>query len=112
MVKVTVEFFTARDGKSPISEFLKRGGARYETKILRQLLYVQEFGLTPAVPNVKKLRGTPLWELRVLGKDNLRLLCAAIGKKVVALHIFIKKKQKTPLKEIEIALRRYQGIDK
>ncbi len=117
MSKVTVEFFTARDGKSPISEFLKHCVARQETKILRQLQYVQEFGLTPAVPNVKKLAGTPLWELRILGKDNIRLLCVAVGKmgksRVVVVHIFVKKKRKTPRKEIEVALQRCQrGVDK
>ena len=81
------------------------------TKILRQFKYVEEYGLNPAIPNIKKFSGTNLWELRILGKDNIRIICAERPKKEVkVLHIFRKKKQKTPAKELNIATKRLQEI--
>ncbi len=56
------------------------------------------------VPHVKKLTGTELWELRILGSDSVRVLYVAMtGKTFVLLHGFKKKKDKTPPKEIKTA---------
>ena len=109
MYKIT--FYTP-DGKiSPIKRFLNAANVPLRRKILRQLKYVQEFGLTPSVPNLRKIRSTPLWELRILGKDNLRIFCSNLpNKEIKVLHIFVKKKRKTPQKEITIALNRYEEI--
>ncbi len=108
MPKTVVEFYATEDGKSPVRKFIDRSTSRQQVKVLRLLQYLEEFGLTPAVPNTKKLRGTPFWELRVLGKDNIRILCAPLGRgKIAVLHIFLKKKRRTPRKEIDTALRRY-----
>ena len=104
-----VELYTTPEGKSPVEKILKTCTPSQETKILRQLQYIQEFGLTPAIPNLKKIKETPLWELRILGKDNIRILCAQIRKEVIVVfHIFVKKKMKTPKREIILAMKRYQ----
>jgi phage-related protein len=80
-------------------------------KILRQLQYLQEFGLTQNIPNCKKLAGTPLWELRILGRDNIRILFASVDKEVtMVLHAFSKKSQKTPAKELGLGVKRYQDV--
>jgi phage-related protein len=102
-------FFAKHNKRSPIKTFLDKSDEGVRTKTLRQLKYVQEFGLTPAIRNIKKLKRTPLWELRILGKDNIRIICAALpNEKIVVLHIFSKKKQKTPKNEIAVALQRYR----
>lgn len=104
-------FYTKPDGKSPIKEFLNKSNEVLRTKILRQIKYIQEFGLTHSNPNLKKISGTALWEIRILGKDNIRIFCGSLpDKEVKILHIFAKKKQKTPQKEIAIALQRYKEI--
>jgi len=104
-----VEFFTPEDGKSPIKEFIDRCEIKQQVKILRFLKYLEEFGLTTAIPNCRKLAGTPLWEIRILGRDNIRIFYTPIGEnRIVVLHIFSKKKQKTPRKEVNVALKRYQ----
>lgn len=103
-----IEFFTPASGFSPIKKFIDRCETKQQVKILRFLEYLEEFGLTRTIPNVKKLSGAPLWEVRILGRDNFRIFCASLGKdKVIILHIFAKKKQKIPKKEINLALRRY-----
>ena len=114
MPRVTVEFFTGKSGKSPVEDFIDQCQEKTQVKILRQLKYLQEFGLTGSIPNCKKLAGTPLWELRILGRNNIRLLFASAGKGVVmVLHAFSKKSQKTPTKELNLAMKRYQEmIDK
>lgn len=104
-------FYTKPDGKSPVKEFLSKSNEVLRTKILRQIKYIQEFGLTHSIPNLKKISGTPLWEIRILGKDNVRIFCASLpNKEVKILHIIAKKKQKTPQKEIATALQRYKEI--
>jgi phage-related protein len=58
-------------------------------------------------PYVKHLEG-PLWEMRLKGKDGIARAAyvTATGHRVVVVHVFVKKTQKTPRREIETALRR------
>ncbi|MBU1085078.1 MAG: type II toxin-antitoxin system RelE/ParE family toxin [Candidatus Beckwithbacteria bacterium] len=78
-----------------------------KNKIVRNLYYLQEFGLTNSNPSVKKLTGTPFWEVRILGKDSIRLFCLQSSRLTISIiHAFYKKKQKTPIREIKKALNR------
>src|SRR5690349_3874168 len=54
-------------------------------------------------PYVKHLEG-PVWEMRMKGKDGIARAAyvTAAGQRVVVVHIFAKKTQKTPRREIEI----------
>lgn len=107
-----VRFYTPQGKTSPIKEFLDTCKPSLRVKILRQFKYVEEFGLNPAIPNIKKITGTSFWELRILGKDNIRIVCVSLPEKEVkVLHIFEKKRQKTPAKELNLALKRYQALD-
>ncbi len=62
-------------------------------------------------PYVKHLTG-PLWEMRMKGKDGIARAAyvTASGRRVVVVHVFRKKTQKTPRREIEIALRRAKEV--
>ena len=62
-------------------------------------------------PYVKHLEG-PVWEMRMKGKDGIARAAyvTATGRRVVVVHVFPKKTQKTPRKEIEIALRRAKEV--
>jgi phage-related protein len=111
MPKTVVEFFVNPNGKSPVREFIDSCPDRQQVKILRFLQHLQEFGLATVIPNTKKLKGTPLWELRILGKDNIRIIYAPLAKNaVVVLHVFVKKTRRTPRKEISTAMKRYQQL--
>jgi phage-related protein len=61
--------------------------------------------------HVKHLEGK-LWELRLTGRDGIAraLYVTAIGRRVVVVRAFMKKTQKTPRAEIELALRRANEI--
>jgi|ERR1043166_5961757 phage-related protein len=58
-------------------------------------------------PYVKHLRGK-LWEMRMRGRDGIAraVYMAAFGKRLVVLHAFEKKTQKTPQDAIDLALKR------
>jgi phage-related protein len=58
-------------------------------------------------PYVKPLIGK-LWEMRLKGKDGIARAAyvAAVGWRLVVVHVFIKKTQKTPRANLDIALGR------
>lgn len=62
-------------------------------------------------PYVKHLEG-PLWEMRMKGRDGIARAAyvTATGWRVVVVHVFSKKTQKTPRREIETALRRAKEV--
>lgn len=62
------------------------------------------------MPHVKCL-GDKLWEMRVSWKDGIArgIYILATGKKIVILHAFIKKSQKTPSQAIVTATLRAKG---
>ena len=53
-----------------------------------------------------------LWEMRLRGKDGIAraIYLTAAGQRVVILRVFAKKTQKTPRREIELALRRAKEV--
>jgi phage-related protein len=73
---------------------------------------IEEFGLEQVrEPHVKHVRGS-LWEMRLKGKDGISraLYVTAIGQRVVVVRVFVKKTQRTPNREIELALKRAKDI--
>ena len=104
-----VEFYEDKNGISEIVEYLDDLKEKGETskhervnrdKILAYMIALKQYGTRIGQPVVKHIDGS-IWELRPLAnrifffywKDN----------KFVLLHHFIKKTQKTPLREIETA---------
>lgn len=78
--------------------------ARFE----RIVWMITELGLeNMREPYVKHLEDR-LWEMRMKGKDGIARAAyvTAAGKRVVVVHVFTKKTQKTPRRDIELALRR------
>jgi phage-related protein len=62
-------------------------------------------------PFVKHLEG-PVWEMRMKGRDGIARAAyvTATGRRVVVVHVFAKKTQKTQRREIETALRRAKEV--
>lgn len=102
-----VVYYTTVGGENPVKKFLESLQKSQKAKIFRIFQNVEEYGLSTALPHIKKLTGTPLWEIRILGQDNIRILYVVIHKdSILLLHGFVKKTQKTPNKEIDTALKR------
>lgn len=68
-----------------------------------------EFGTMQRGDKLRHLEGE-LWELRFRGdRVNFRFIyCAQMGKRIVVLHCFYKKTQKTPKRELEVAWHRLE----
>jgi len=62
-------------------------------------------------PYVKHLDGR-VWEMRMRGRDGIARAAyvTATGRRVVVVHVFAKKTQKTPRREIEMALKRAKEV--
>jgi phage-related protein len=62
-------------------------------------------------PYVKHLEG-PVWEMRMRGKDGIARAAyvTATGKRVVVVHVFGKKTQKTPRSALKTALQRAKEV--
>lgn len=102
-----VVYYTTTTDDSPFDKFLNSLSERQQRKILRILASIKTYGLTTAIPHIKKFTSTSLWEIRILGQDNIRVLYAAlVSDRILLLHGFVKKTQQTPKKEINIALNR------
>lgn len=75
---------------------------------------IQSYGLEQLrEPYVKRLE-PPLWEMRMSGRDGISraIYVTAKGKRVVVVRVFVKKTQKTPRKELDLALARVKEIAK
>ncbi|MGO9474761.1 MAG: type II toxin-antitoxin system RelE/ParE family toxin, partial [Rhodomicrobium sp.] len=62
-------------------------------------------------PHVDHIEGA-LWEIRMKGADGIAraLYVTAKGKRVVVVRVFVKKTQRTPRQEIELALNRAKDV--
>lgn len=111
MTKV-IYYVTAKE-ENPVEKFLDSLQKSQKAKIFRIIQYIEIYGLQSALPHVKKLTGTQLWEIRILGQDNIRVLYVLMHQdEILLVHGFLKKKQKTPLRELEIALNRIKDWQK
>ena len=56
--------------------------------------------------------GGKLWELRITGKNGIAraIYVTATGQRVVIVRIFVKKTQKTPQRELELARQRAKEV--
>lgn len=61
------------------------------------------------LPHVRPLE-SKLWEMRMQGRDGIAraVYVAATGRKLLVLHVFVKKTQATPRSAIETALKRLE----
>lgn len=81
-------------------------------KFQRIVELIQSHGLERVrEPYVKHLEG-PLWEMRMKGRSGIAraVYVTAVGKRIVVVHVFEKKTQKTPRREIEMALKRAKEV--
>lgn len=106
-IKYQILYYISPASQNPVSVFLDSLSPKQQSKIVRVLKNIHEYGLESVTNHTRKLSGTPLWEIRILGSDNIRVIYAIpIQNIVLLLHGFVKKSQKTPQKEIGKSLER------
>ena len=73
---------------------------------------IQDLGLERVgEPHIKHLEGS-LWEMRLRGRDGISraIYVTARIQRVVVVRVFVKKTQKTPRREIDLALSRANEV--
>ena len=104
-----VLFFQTARGSSPVKEFIKEQDEITYAKILNATVLLKNGGPFLKPPYIKKLQDK-LYELRVSGVLAIRIFYTIKNGEYYLLHAFKKKSQKTPPKELKIAIDRIKEI--
>lgn len=77
----------------------------------RTVELLMEFGPNLRMPHSRAM-GDGLFELRARGREGIGRVfyCFVVGRRIVILHVFIKKTQDTPEKELRIARKRMKEV--
>src|SRR5215472_3601257 len=81
-------------------------------RLARIARLIEEKGLERVgEPHLKHVEGR-LWEIRLKGRSGISraLYVTALGRRVVIVRVFVKKTEKTPQREIELALSRAKSV--
>ncbi len=111
-----IHFYRDKNGKEPVKEYIAKLAAKKDkdsriklNKIMDYVKALSVYGTRVGEPYIKHIDGD-IWELRPL-RDRI-LFAAWDGNGFVLLHVFMKRTQKTPQKELKRAKRNladYQG---
>jgi len=108
--RLVVVFFRTGAGREPVREWLK-GLKREERRVIGEDIKTVQYGWPLGMPLIRKLE-PGLWEVRSHFRQGIaRVLFTVSGQVMVLLHGFIKKSQKMPREELEIARQRLADLE-
>jgi phage-related protein len=86
--------------------------ADMRARLVRLTNLIEQIGFEALPRDSVKHLEDKLWELRITGRDGISraIYVTASGRRVVILRVFIKKTQKTPPREIELARERAKEV--
>jgi phage-related protein len=100
-----VVFFRTESGAEPVREWLKTL-SKDDKRVIGADLKTVQLGWPVGMPVVRKL-APDLWEVRSrLERRIARILFTVCGRRMVLLHGFVKKSNKTPTDDLDLARRR------
>ena len=110
--KLPTRFYRNTNGHEPVREWLKRLAQNERQAIGRDIQKV-EFGWPLGLPICRAL-GQGLWEVRseLPSQRIARVLFCLVEGQMILLHGFIKKTQKTPKRDLELARARKMEIER
>lgn len=102
---IPVFFHKEESGNEPVRNWLNELSLK-DRKIIGRDIRIVQMDWPVGTPLVKSL-GNGLWEIRSnLDNRISRVIFIFVDSRIVLLHGFIKKTQKTPINEIELAIKR------
>lgn len=106
---LSVRFFATDAGSEPVREWLK-GLSAQDRKTIGEDIKTVQFGWPLGMPLVDHLEGD-IWEVRIKLDNRIARVLFVIDKHtMILLHSFIKKSQKTPKPEIDLAKQRLKAL--
>jgi phage-related protein len=110
MKRLPASFYALPSGREPVRDWLKDLEPD-DRKVIGEDIKDVEYAWPIGMPLCRSL-GNGLWEVRSdLPQGRIaRIIFCALGNGMVLLHAFMKKTQKAPYAEIEIALKRKKDI--
>ncbi len=107
---IPVRFYQEKSGNEPVRDWLHELSAKDRKIIGRDIRIVQLDW--PVDGTLVKSLGKGLWEIRSrLDNRIARILFIFIDGTIILLHGFIKKTQKTPRAEIDLAIKRGKKLE-
>lgn len=101
--------FESKRGEKPVKQFIFSLESHTQAKITHIIDLLEVYGPSLGMPHIKKLTDK-LYEARIKGKEEIRIVFAYKARTIYLLHGFKKKTQKISTKEIEIAKKRLDII--
>ncbi len=100
----SIVFYTTAEGAEPVRAFLAGLDAKTQIRFAWSIEQLRVRNTQAGEPLVKHIEGK-IWELRRASSGNIYRVMYFFftGRRIVLLHGFQKKTQKTPRSEIEIA---------
>lgn len=110
--RLPAAFFRQQSGNEPVRDWLL-SLSDGDRKAIGDDVRAAEFGWPVGMPLCRKIAGRKgLWEIRTHLPDGriVRVFFCSHQGRMVLLHGFIKKTQKTPQNELDTAERRMKGL--
>lgn len=101
--------YETRSGGKPVDFFIKKQQSQARAKIIHNVRLLQQYGNMLGMPHSKILSGG-LYELRIRGKEELRICYCFKQNTIYLLHAFKKQKQQIPQKDLELAFLRMREL--
>ena len=95
-----------------VEKAIEEWPANMSAKYLKMVDLIEEFGPRQLGSNMTKAMGEGLFEIRIKASEGIgrAFYCYMVREEIVVLHSIIKKTQKTPKKELEIARKRMKKV--
>jgi phage-related protein len=102
----TVTFFSSR-----VETEILALPAGHVARFIRYAERMEAYGPDLGMPHTRAM-GDGLFELRIKAAGGIARVfyCTVVGRRIVFLHQFIKKTEKSPARELEVARRRLKEI--
>jgi phage-related protein len=108
-----IELYSTDSGQEVVADFLDSLPVKHKAKAIREIELLAVYGTSLTMPYVRHIEGQ-LWELRIKFANDISRIFYFMpnAEKIILLHGFVKKTDKIPKVEKEIAIGRmrdYKG---
>ncbi|MBI3459963.1 type II toxin-antitoxin system RelE/ParE family toxin [Candidatus Acetothermia bacterium] len=106
-----VRFWTSKTGRSSVEEWLRALSLADRAKVAAVLAAIEESGFQAVGCDFRQVQGR-LWEIKIrTPSGGFRIFYVIVtGPEMILLHALRKGTQKTPKKDVELALKRMEDI--